>query len=455
MTGKWLDEGDLTLLSGAFETLTAGFHQHGETPMSVDERARLAEILDRVATRLHNSFPFGDPLYAGQMLKPPHPIARLAYTLALWINANNHALDGGPASSLMEKEAIAQIAAMFEWNTPWLGHLCAGGTMANLEALWVAGRLAPGGVILASSQAHYTHGRISEVLGLPFEALVVDGRGRIRLDALEQRLVKGDVACVVATAGTTGLGAVDPVADIRLLCEEHGVRLHADAAYGGYFVLAGTLAPDTRRALAGLTGADSIVIDPHKHGLQPYGCGCVLFRDPSVGRFYQHDSPYTYFSSDELHLGEISLECSRAGASAVALWATMMRYPLVSGGEFAAGLDACHAAAVSLYEWLEASDRWLTLTPPELDIVVWAPRGATLSAVSAASEKVFRNAAEQKLHLAKIVIPIALLPDEWAGVEHDQPTVTCLRSTLMKWEHGDWIEEMEKRLVQASAPLAD
>ena len=245
--------------------------------------------------------------------------------------------------------------------------------MANLEALWVAGCLAPGGAILASSQAHYTHGRISQVLGLPFESLLVDGRGRIELDALERRLGKGGVACVVATAGTTGLGAVDPVADIRALCDAHGVRLHADAAYGGYFVLAETLGQDTRQALAGLTRSDSIVIDPHKHGLQPYGCGCVLFRDAGVGRFYKHDSPYTYFSSDELHLGEISLECSRAGASAVALWATLERYPLVVGGEFAAGLDACHRAAVALHDWLEASEHWLTLMPPALDIVIWAP----------------------------------------------------------------------------------
>src|SRR6185436_2957634 len=67
---------------------------------------------------------------------------------------------------------------------------------------------------------------------------------------------------------------------------------------------------------------DSVVVDPHKHGLQPYGCGAVLFADPGVGRLYSHDSPYTYFTSDELHLGEISLECSRAGAAAAAAgWA--------------------------------------------------------------------------------------------------------------------------------------
>ena len=72
-----------------------------------------------------------------------------------------------------------------------------------------------------------------------------------------------------------------------------------------------------------LAACDSIVVDPHKHGLQPYGCGAVLFRDPAVGRLYLHDSPYTYFTSDELHLGEISLECSRAGAAAAALWLTL------------------------------------------------------------------------------------------------------------------------------------
>ena len=81
-----------------------------------------------------------------------------------------------------------------------------------------------------------------------------------------------------------------------------------------------------------IAGCDSVVVDPHKHGLQPYGCGAVLFRDPDVGRFYLHDSPYTYFTSDELHLGEISLECSRAGASAAALWLTLQLLPLTREG---------------------------------------------------------------------------------------------------------------------------
>ena len=106
--------------------------------------------------------------------------------------------------------------------------------------------------------------------------------------------------------------------------------MHVDAAYGGYFKLVSNLDADAARAFARIAEADSIVVDPHKHGLQPYGCGCILFRDPAIGRFYKHDSPYTYFTSAELHLGEISLECSRAGASAVALWATQRLLPLIA-----------------------------------------------------------------------------------------------------------------------------
>src|SRR5215204_4182141 len=100
------------------------------------------------------------------MLKPPHPVARLAYALSLWVNPNNHALDGGQASSRMEKEAVARIAAMFGWHTH-LGHLCGGGTIANFEALWIGRELRPGRAVAASDQAHYTHERLSAVLQVP------------------------------------------------------------------------------------------------------------------------------------------------------------------------------------------------------------------------------------------------------------------------------------------------
>ena len=342
-----LERDTLRILAAAIERLKEGFADLRPTPGGTPESQAVEQVILDVAERLKDNYPYFHPLYAGQMLKPPHPVSRLAYSLAMWINPNNHALDGGRASSQMEKEAVAEIARMLGWTTH-LGHLASGGTMANLEALWVAGRLRPDRVVVASQQAHYTHERISGVLGLEFEAIACDRVGRLDLEALKRRLRRGRVGTVVATIGTTATGAVDPLAELVALRDRYGFRLHADAAYGGYFVLAGNLATETRRAYDRLGEVDSIVIDPHKHGLQPYGCGCVLFRDPAVGALYKHDSPYTYFSSTELHLGEISLECSRPGAAAVALWATQRLLPLVPGGEFARMLESCRAAGLAL-----------------------------------------------------------------------------------------------------------
>jgi len=430
--------GDLALLEQALERLRGGFVHLPPAERPVDSGA-IAQVLTEVADRLHDNYPYFHPLYAGQMLKPPHPVARLAYELALWINPNNHALDGGRASSAMEKEAVADLARMFGWDTH-LGHLCGGGTMANLEALWVAGQLHPGATILASTQAHYTHRRITSVLGQKFETIPCDRRGRMDVQALERRLAAGGVGTVVATIGTTATGAVDPLAAILELRARYDFRIHADAAYGGYFLLAANLEPDTRQAYDRLGEAASIAIDPHKHGLQPYGCGCVLFKDPSVGRLYRHESPYTYYTSDELHLGEIGLECSRPGAAAVALWATQRLLPLVQGGEFAQGLGDGRAAALALYERLHGDGRFVTGAPPELDIVVWAPRAARVSEASTLSRSVFAEAAQRQLHLALASLPVHLL--DVRDMERDRDTIICLRSVLMKPEHREWLERI-------------
>src|SRR5271157_877625 len=456
----------LRLLAESLANLEEGFASLPEAEVSLAGRVAMPEVMSEVAFRLRNNYPYFHPLYAGQMLKPPHPIARAAYALATWINPNNHALDGGRASSAMEKEAVAEIAAIFGWQTH-LGHLTGGGTMANLEALWVAGQLHPGKKIAASSQAHYTHHRISGALGLPFAELPCDLRGRMDTEALAERLKEGDIGCVVATLGTTGTGSVDPLPEILRLRAHYGFRLHVDAAYGGYFTLAGNLTEEARAAYDQIGQADSIVVDPHKHGLQPYGCGCVLFRDPSVGALYKHDSPYTYFTSSELHLGEISLECSRPGASAVALWATQKLLALARGGEFATGLEACREAAVSLANRLAADSRWLVPFSPELDIVVWAPCAGSARLASEQSQRIFAAAAKRGLHLALIRLPVRYFPTlqkpqgRTAGPalppadSSDQETVLCLRSVLMKPEHRQWLKQILATLDAAFGDAAE
>jgi len=444
-----LEKESLKILQQALQRLDAGFAELPENRTPAPEMHRVAEILATAADRLQNNYPYFHPLYAGQMLKPPHPVARLAYSLAQWINPNNHALDGGRASSAMEKEAVAEIAQMFGW-TAHLGHLTSGGTMANLEALWVAGQLAPGKTILASEQAHYTHKRISAVLQLPFESISCDDRARMNPAALEKRLARGDVGTVVATLGTTATGSVDPLAEILALRKNYGFRIHGDAAYGGYYCLAGNLADETRRSFAHIPDLDSIVIDPHKHGLQPYGCGCIVFRDPAVGRLYKHDSPYTYFSSKELHLGEISLECSRPGAAAVALWATQKLLPLVKNGEFAHGLESCREAALDLHQRISRDPRFVAAFPPELDIVVFAPRALSVSDASVLSRKIFDAAARRNLHLAVAELPVEFFAANLGTMKRDRSTLTCLRSVLMKPEHRSWLDPIWKLLLEST-----
>lgn len=452
------DADSLPILAAALERLQARFSDlpavggaEGTAAASATTGADISGVLLEVAERLQDNYPYFHPLYAGQMLKPPHPVARLAYALALWINPNNHALDGGRASSLMEKEAVAELARMVGWDAH-LGHLTGGGTMANLEALWVAGQRSPG-VVLASEQAHYTHHRISAVLGLPFEAVPVDRRGRMEMTALRGRLEAGGVGTVVATLGTTAVGSIDPLPEILALQARHGFRLHVDAAYGGYFGLVDNLEPEARAAYDRLRETDSVVIDPHKHGLQPYGCGCVLFRDPTVGALYRHDSPYTYFSSAELHLGEISLECSRPGAAAVALWATQRLLPTRPGGEFARGLAAGRQAALALHAGLVADPRVLTPFEPELDIVVWMPRASTLAEASRRARDIFAEAARCDLHLALAELPAAFFDLAGAGIAADRPTVTALRSVLMKPEHLAWIETIRQKIARATETI--
>jgi glutamate/tyrosine decarboxylase-like PLP-dependent enzyme len=376
------------------------------------------EALAELAERLRNTYPYPDPHYAGQMLKPPAAIAWAAYATTMLLNPNNHALDGGPATAEMEKEAVAQIAAMFGLHQH-LGHLTASGTIANLEALWVARELHPEASIVSGANAHYTHGRVSAVLGARHETVAQDARGRIDLDALSDRLRRGGVGTVVATPGTTALGAVDDVGAIADLCEQHGARLHVDAAYGGFFrLLADGGQPGVEPAPFGaIARADSIVVDPHKHGLQPYGCGCVLFADPAVGRLYAHDSPYTYFTSDALHLGEISLECSRAGAAAAALWTTLRALPLTREG-LGRHLAAARSAALELAALLGADDRTTLVLAPELDIV--CVRSAT---DPGAALRAFDTLAQDGWHVAKlrlddgeIVLRCCLLKQEHAGV---------------------------------------
>src|SRR5215475_240521 len=425
----------------------------------LDETLRLPqgksrEALDELIDRLRENYPFFHPSYAGQMLKPPHPIAALAYFLTMQINPNNHALDGGPATAKMETEVVAELARMFGYETH-LGHLTSSGTIANLEALWIARSLHPDKAIAFSAESHYTHPRMCEVIGAQGVEIAVDVRGRMDLDDLRSKLKSGGIGTVVMTSGTTGLGAVDPIDEALGLREEFNCRLHIDAAYGGFFKLLAdedeTLGEGAASAFRAIAQSDSVVVDPHKHGLQPYGCGSVIFRDPGLGRFYKHDSPFTYFTSNDLHLGEISLECSRAGAAAAALWATLKCFPLASETGLGAILRKARKAALEWSRLIEASDGLRLILQPSLDIINYyaVTKGLRVSAISALTHRVFdalMNTAARPVYLAKLIAKPILLAKH-SDLIWDAPMMTVFRSVLMRPEQLEYVPVLHERVL--------
>jgi glutamate/tyrosine decarboxylase-like PLP-dependent enzyme len=199
-----------------------------------------------------------------------------------------------------------------------------------------------------------------------------------------------------------------------------------------------------------------VVVDPHKHGLQPYGCGAVLFRDPDVGRFYLHDSPYTYFTSGDLHLGEISLECSRAGAAAAALWLTFQLLPPEPDG-LGQVLAAGRRAALDWARLIADSGRLELYQQPELDIVCYFPAtaGRSLSAIDRSSERMLAEGMTdpgRPVYLSTLRATAADFARRHPGVEQDRDGARILRSVLMKPEAETYVRELHARIEDLAGP---
>ena len=452
---------DLSAMSqqviSAIENLKSSYADFPTHPSLQADQNRVNEVLKELTDRLENNFPYFHPSYAAQMLKSPHPVAIAAYLATMMINPNNHSIDASPATTQMEREVLKQMAEMFEYPAEYLGHLTWSGTTANLEALWIARELQPTKKIAHSADAHYTHSRMSEVLGTTNVSIPTEADGRMSLDALTEQLKTGEIGTIVATMGTTGLGAVDPLADIIELAKNYGARVHVDTAYGGFFkLIANHLDPETARHYAALKEADSIVVDPHKHGLQPYGSGAVFFKDISLGRFYKHDSPYTYFISDDLHFGEIQLECSRAGASAAAIWATLQIFPLTETG-LGSVLIPTRRAATKWYDLIQQSEVLIPYQKPELDILTYLPRVSSMSKLDEISHELLvqlgQGDRKEQIHLATYVVKPDQLRARGFSMAEDAKNARILRSVLMKPEHETWVPELHQKVEQKAAEL--
>ena len=219
-------------------------------------------ILETLVLRLQNTDPYFSADYMGHMSSYVHPLSSTAYWLAMQLNSNNHSYDGGRATTEMEHECIRELGHLFGWKEAQ-GHLCSGGTIGNFEALWSA-REQGCGVVIGSRSAHYCHKRAAAILGMTYLEARVDEQHRIDLDQVSEMLARSGNAVIVATCGTTAVGAVDGIAQLASLAISHSAWLHVDAAYGGYYrLVASCLDPHVGNDLSAIALADSVVVDPH------------------------------------------------------------------------------------------------------------------------------------------------------------------------------------------------
>lgn len=413
-----------------------------------DFSARMRSEFEEFLNRLAGNFPYFHPRYAAQMLRDPAIPSIAAYFAALLINPNNHAYEGGPVTTEMELEVIDWLKSLIGFKEGW-GHLTSGGSLANMEALWAVRDHRKKGAVVFSKGSHYSWKRISEILKVDKVIEIdVNENYRIELDKLEDALRQNDVMFVVANAGTTGAGAVDDIEAMIGLRDKYGFHLHIDAAYGGY-ARSAILDNDMRllpvektpfkeevyKSLMAMKQADSVTVDPHKHGLAPYGAGSVIYKDESLRNVILNTAPYTYHKTDKPNIGMFSLEGSRPGAAAASVWLTHKLIPLNRYG-FGEIISQTVKIARGFFEKTINSALLKPLTDPDLDIFCFYPIGTTYSDINSNSIKLY-NSLSVESHtpsfiLSKLVIDRETASKMTIGVQADQDSFTAIRAVFIK-----------------------
>ena len=337
----------------------------------------VVEALDEAAEALDQSLAQSRPRYLAYIGSSGLEIGALADLLAHSYDPNL-ALHAG-AATLIEAQALRWTAEFVGFPLAG-GSFTSGGTVSNVTALAAAReRAAPGSrrrgtpqgsVVYCSSDAHYSNVRAAELLGIGSDNVrdvPIDEHRRMRPDALEE-MIRADLAAgrtpiaVVATAGTTLTGAIDPLDEIADICAEHGIWMHVDGAYG---LPAASVMPER---FAGLERADSVTVDAHKWMFVPKACGIVMVRDEStLAAAFGHETSYIPGTRNAV---DVTLEYSRP-LRALKLWLAFR----VHGAEkfretIQRNIDYAH-----LLHTLAAKRGWEVGPVPDLSIVLMRKPG--------------------------------------------------------------------------------
>ncbi|GAA5015881.1 aminotransferase class V-fold PLP-dependent enzyme [Kitasatospora paranensis] len=428
------------LLDETLDALAAGARLRGG-PVPPGGPAELAREVDRVLTgegpdrhalrRLTELLAYGaadpaDPACAAHLHCPPLAVAVAADLAVSALNPSQDSWDQAPAATALETALLAELAALVGFPpAAAAGVLTSGGTESNLMGLMLARDRVLGGAveldglppgrrprIIASAAAHFSVQRAAALLGLGERAVrsvPVDRDQRMDGDALADALAEtvwegATPIAVVATAGTTDTGAVDPLGRCADLAERHGAWLHVDAAYGGGALLSDRLAP----LLDGIARADSVALDFHKLGWQPAAAGVFLVRCEETYASLARRAVYLNPADDEQagypSLLGLSLRTTRR-ADAFKLAVTLRTLGRPGLGAL---VDACHDLALHAAAAVRAEPALDLHGDPLLTTVLFRYRPATDG--PDAADRINAELRRRLLHTGRAVVGRTELP---------------------------------------------
>jgi glutamate/tyrosine decarboxylase-like PLP-dependent enzyme len=357
------------------------------TTLSV-EGEPIDELMKDCRTVINASRHNGHPRFFGYVASPSTPVGAFADLIASALNSNLTSWRSSPAATEVERTVVRWLGSLIGYSEDARGLLTSGGSMANLNALFIAHRVKAKDetsqkglwnagqpmTVYASDQVHLSIPKAADVLGLGREQVRLvrtDERFRLDVRSLREHLAS-DINnglrpfCVVANAGTVNTGAVDPLDEIAQVAEEFGLWLHVDGAYGALAAL-----DESKRALfAGIERADSVSLDPHKWLYAPVDCGCLLFRDERSVKKVFSAGEADYIKVDEQTVDEsfafwdYGIELSRR-FRALKIW-LMLRY--YGAARVKAAISKDNALAAELAERVSAAEDFELLAPTELSI---------------------------------------------------------------------------------------
>ena len=283
-----------------------------------EEGIAAAKILAALRRSLKDDTTFTSGRIMGSMCTEPTKFARLLYSKYLEKNLGDPGLF--PATARLESEAIVSTGDLLSHPNVH-GSIVSGGTEANIMALWSArnGTKIEKPEAIVPASAHHSFNKAADLLGIKLISIPTDERGRVQASRVKAAIT-ANTAMIAGIAGTTELGAIDPISEMSEIAASHDVHLHIDASFGGFVIpFLNDLGYPAEDFDFKLTGVSSIAIDPHKMGMVPVPAGMILFR--SAEMLERIDIKASYLAGGDS--SKVSILGTRPGAAAIAVWATM------------------------------------------------------------------------------------------------------------------------------------